>query len=123
MSTRNTAIEIHINDITQIPTNVLDGYDVEYSAKEKADILWIYNSEKFKKFDRSLFEYLEFVKKVVNREAVKLGLQFTDYLNIYIESDDVGEFGVETETKKYRNIRFAELGEIDTNNILLKKEI
>ena len=114
---RNNAIEFHILDITKIPDVIIKKYDFQYSTKEKCNILWVHI------FERDLFPYLEFISKVVNREALQKKLIFNDYLNFYVECDNTGIFGFENEEKKYKNIRFSEIQNYNLDNIYLKNEI
>ncbi len=130
MGNRNKSIEIHISDISQIPESVLkdengnDIYDIQESSKEQCHILWIH-PDGYKPFDRKLLPYMQYVSKVVNREALQLDLEHTDYLNLYIEAQEINKMGIDTGTTKYKNIRWAEIiaGQIDISKVLLRKEV
>jgi len=45
-----------------------------------------------------------------------------DHLDLFIKSDKIDEFGIETEEGvKYKNIRASELSEIDLSKIIQKR--
>jgi hypothetical protein len=118
---RNKSIEVHFLN-GSIPDGIKDKYDIEYSSKEDSEILWIH-PDGYKAFERELFQYLTTVTRVVNRRALHLGKENIDYLDLFIESEIIDEMGIEIGGKKYKNIRWAEIGKIDLNNILLKREL
>jgi hypothetical protein len=118
---RDKSIEIHfING--SIPKGIKDKYDIEYSSKEDSEILWIH-PDGYKAFERELFQYLATVTKVVNRKALHLGKEKTDYLDLFIESEVIDEMGLEIEGKKYKNVRWSEVGETDLDKVKLKREL
>jgi hypothetical protein len=114
---RKSAIEIHI-DTTDIPQAILDKYDIEYYKEKETDTLWIHENG-YKPFERELFNYMSGVKSVLNRRTN------SDHLDLYIEAIEIDEFGIDTGTKKFKNIRWSEIiaGQIDMSKVILKKEV
>jgi hypothetical protein len=124
---RKLGIEIRINTsaISETEINKLKAnYDVEYYAKINEMVLWVHDNG-YKPFNRELFQYLGALKSAYNRRTG------TDHLDFYKEvstKEQIGEFGEvrhkEDETVKYyRNLRPADLFEIDLNDIILKREL
>lgn len=130
---RKLGIEIRINTSAISATelnNLKANYDVEYYAKIDEMVLWVHD-DGYKPFNRDLFQYLGALKSVYNRKAAAKGYEYTDYLDLYQDvatEEQVGEAGEvkykEDETVKYyRNLRPADLFEIDLNTIVLKREL
>jgi hypothetical protein len=102
---------------------------VEYYAKINEMVLWVHDNG-YKPFNRDLFQYLGALKSVYNRKAAAKGYEHTDYLDLYQEvatEEQIGEAGEEREkdeiTKYYRNLRPADLFDIDLETIYLKREL
>lgn len=130
---RKLGIEIRINTSAIIETelnNLKANYDVEYYARINEMVLWVHD-DGYKPFNRDLFQHLSALKSVYNRNAAAKGYEHTDYLDLYEEvatEEQVCEAGEvrhkEDETVKYyRNLRPADLFEIDLGSIVLKREL
>jgi hypothetical protein len=129
---RYNAIEIRINtsaiseaDLEKLKKN----FDVQYYAAIDEMVLWVHD-DGYKPFNRDLFQYLGALKSVYNRKAAAKGYEYTDYLDLYEEvatEEQIGEAGEEREkdeiTKYYRNLRPADLFDIDLETIYLKREL
>jgi len=72
------------------------------------------------------------LKSVYNRLAAAKGYEHTDYLDLYVEvstEEQIGEAGeirVDEEiesVKYYKNLRPADLFELDLNDIVLEREL
>jgi len=114
---RNSAIEIEI-DINLIPENIQKELDIEYWKQKEQWTLWIHR-DGFKPFLKEYFQHMNAVISVYNR------LTITDHLNIYIEVDEIDEYGIDTGEIKYKQLTWTELktGQINLNNVLLRKEL
>ena len=117
---RNTAIELHIDDykLSQTELDTLTKYyDIEYSSKEQSYILWVHLNSDYKPFSKDLFQHMNALKKAYNRYTK------TDHLNLYIESDSIDEYGKKIDLIKYKNIKSTELFFEDFDKIKTKKEL
>jgi hypothetical protein len=116
---RSTGIELEI-EFDLIPKEVLDSneLDIEFSSKEGYYILWIHESG-YKPLEKKHFENLNAAKSAYNRKTK------TNHLNLFIETDDtIGVYGMITEdNKKYKNIKFSELGVINITKVKFKREL
>ena len=115
---RSKGIRIEL-DIEIVPQEIIDSeeLDIEFSHHLGMFILWIH-SDGYKPIQPEHMQYLAAAKSVHNL------ITKTDHLNLYIETtDDIGDYGIETESKKYKNIRFSELDTINLNNVIFKREI
>lgn len=99
---------------------IQQNYDVEFYAEKDEFTLWIHE-DGFKPFNRELFQYMFALKGVFNNRTKQ------DHLDLFIESDQIDEFGTEIPTDKgvikYKNIRASELGIIDLSKVKLKREL
>jgi len=132
---RLNGIEIRINEpaLTSKQLDYLKSkYDVEYYARIDELVLWVHKGGKYKPFERELFQYLGALKSVYNRRAAAKGYEHTDYLDLYVEvstEEQIGEAGeirVDEEiesVKYYKNLRPADLFELDLNDIVLEREL
>jgi len=131
---RLTGIEIRINEpalTAEQLTKLKSKYDVEYYARIDEMVLWVHKGGKYKPFERELFQYLGALKSVYNRRAAAKGYEHTDYLDLYVEvstEEQIGEAGErrykEDGTEKYyKNLRPADLFELDLNDIVLEREL
>ena len=134
---RLTGIEIRINEpalTAEQLTKLKSKYDVEYYARIDELVLWVHKGGKYKPFERELFQYLGALKSVYNRRAAAKGYEHTDYLDLYVEvstEEQIGEAGevrhkVDEEiesVKYYKNLRPADLFELDLNEIVLEREL
>ena len=132
---RLNGIEIRINEpaLTAEQLEYLKSkYDVEYYARIDELVLWVHKGGKYKPFERELFQYLGALKSVYNRLAAAKGYEHTDYLDLYVEvstEEQIGEAGeirVDEEiesVKYYKNLRPADLFELDLNEIVLEREL
>jgi len=132
---RSKGIEIRINEpalTAEQLTKLKSKYDVEYYARIDELVLWVHKGGKYKPFERELFQYLGALKSVYNRRAAAKGYEHTDYLDLYVEvstEEQIGEAGeirVDEEiesVKYYKNLRPADLFELDLNDIVLEREL
>jgi len=114
-------IELYINKskLTEDQYDYIESkYDVELYAEKNEFTLWLHPYEdNYKPFDIELFQFLTALKGVYNNRTKQ------DHLDLFIEVDEIDEFGVEIEGIKYKNIRASELTSVDLSKVKLKREL
>ena len=114
-------IELYIDKskLTEAQYDYIESkYDVELYAEKNEFTLWLHPYEdNYKPFDRELFQYMPALKGVYNNRTKQ------DHLDLFIEVDEIDEFGVEIEGIKYKNIRASELTSVDLSKVKLKREL
>ena len=114
-------IELYI-DKSKLTTAQFDyiesKYDVELYVEKNEFTLWLHPYEdNYKPFDIELFQYMSALKGVYNNRTKQ------DHLDLFIEADEIDEFGIEIEGVKYKNIRASELTSVDLSKVKLKREL
>lgn len=122
---RNTAIQIYVDKskLTSTQISYLESnkdIDFEYNAANGKDTIWIHDDGNFE-FSHEILQ--ELMKMLVALLGVYNPRTKLDHLDLFIEADEIDEFGVEIEGVKYKNIRASELTSVDLSKVKLKREL
>lgn len=124
-------IEIRV-DITKLDQATIEylkaNYDFEFNSQTEYYTLWVHDDGKYQ-FQRELIQHMAAMIDVYNREAAAKGCEFTDYVGLYIEAEDMGEMGMKIQTaegiKIFENLRAVKLPEVIASGTVfyLKREV